>query len=117
MKILSALIRFLGPVANAIRGYVNWGELLRIVVTSLVAGGSAFGTLEAVQANLAEVWADPSTLAAATAGITFVVELIRRSQQGPPLEVVAAQVVAKANGIHAVEIQGKRYVPDPSQPS
>src|SRR4051794_28877150 len=80
-RYLVGLVKKLGPVPKALAGHLNVQELLRIAVTAVVSGGGAAAILPAVLAHIDLVVAAPD-VAVVTAGIAFLVEVVRRLQHG-----------------------------------
>ena len=84
-KLFLLIRQFLGSVPGAIRGHLNALELIRVVVTALVAGGGVAGVLQALLAAVGTVFIGPGDAAVATTVITLVLEVVRRLGHGQPV--------------------------------
>lgn len=89
--LIRASVRFLGPVANAVRGELSKPEIVRAIAKATVVGG-------VTGASMAATIKSPDTLTdvvvpLAAAVFTGVLDALSRLQQGEPKPVV---VVAEA---------------------
>jgi hypothetical protein len=82
---LKSIRDFLGPAANSLKNHLNARELIRVVVTALVAGGGVAGVLQALLAAVGTVFIGPGDAAVATTVITLVLEVVRRLDHGQPV--------------------------------
>jgi hypothetical protein len=92
------ILKFFSQVQNSLKGYVNFEELVKTIVTALGAGTTVLGLLQVLQTHLNTIVTDPTILSEiqsiVTAGIsknwialiiaavTLAVDLYRRFNHG-----------------------------------
>jgi hypothetical protein len=72
------LRKFAGPVRGALKDHLNWGELVRVVITALAAGGGLVPVLQSLQVHVDQVATDTTTAGVLTAALVAIIEVVRR---------------------------------------
>src|SRR3954468_7146750 len=83
-----SLRAFFEAVPGALRNHLNTDELVRITITSLMAGVGLLGLLQAVVLNVGVVFPAPTDAALAGVAATFLLECLRRLGHGQELSTV-----------------------------
>lgn len=79
--IIRSILSFLGTAPDALKGHLNVNELVRIVVTTGLATGSAYEVFKALAGSI-DTWVAPGDVGLATAVCVLVLEVWRRLGQG-----------------------------------
>ena len=79
--IIRSILSFLGTAPDALKGHLNLAELIRIAVTTAVAGGGAYEVFRALAESI-DAWVAPGDVGLATAVCVLVLEVWRRLGQG-----------------------------------
>lgn len=81
-----AIVRFFGPAARAIRGYINVIELMRILIAAVLAGSvSWIALLQLLSEKVGDYTTDmdlANIISMAISLILAIVEFVRRFRQG-----------------------------------
>ena len=87
--IIRSILSFLGTAPDALKGHLNVNELVRIVVTTGLATGSAYEVFKALAGSI-DTWVAPGDVGLVTAVCVLVIEVWRRLRQGDKVIDVAA---------------------------
>lgn len=84
--ILTYLLTWFGPVAGALKGEINFTELLKVVTASVVSGGltvaSFWATLAAIGADSGHIFNTTAIAGVVATVISAVISLFHRTAQG-----------------------------------
>lgn len=86
LQVISFIGKFLGPAVGSIKGHLNIEELLKTLVTAVLAGGGILGVLTALIPVIGVIVPNAADAALATGVLTVIVDVVRRLQHGtaPP---------------------------------
>ena len=89
LVIVRSILSFLGTAPDALKDHLNVAELIRIAVTTVLAGGGAYEVFRALAGSI-DQWVAPGDVGLVTAICVLVLEVWRRLRQGDKVIDVAA---------------------------